>query len=359
MCFFENERRQVMEKFTQQVETWYAVHRRDLPWRDTGDAYRIWLSEIILQQTRVAQGLDYYLRFVERFPDVFALAAANEDEVLRLWQGLGYYSRARNLHAAARRVAELGAFPTTYEGVRALKGVGDYTAAAVCSMAYGQPHAVVDGNVYRVLSRHFGVETPIDTAQGKREFAELADALLDRKQPGLYNQAMMDFGALQCTPRQPDCLSCPLAGSCRALETGRVADFPVKAKRTVPTDRHFVYIYVRCGADILLRRRPSGDIWQGLYEPLLIEFTVPADERAVMAHPLVAAMGAATAPRLVVRGVKHVLTHRRLFADLYVLDAPEDMPVPEGFMRIPETERGDYAVSRLVEMLYEKVSEKR
>ncbi len=346
-----------MENFTQQIETWYATHRRDLPWRDAGDAYRIWLSEIILQQTRVAQGLDYYLRFVERFPDVFALAAAEEDEVLRLWQGLGYYSRARNLHAAARRVAELGSFPTTYEGVRALKGVGDYTAAAVCSMAYGLPHAVVDGNVYRVLSRHFGVETPIDSGQGRREFAALAAAMLDRQRPGLYNQAMMDFGALQCTPRQPDCLSCPLASSCRALEMGRVADFPVKSKRIAPTDRHLIYIYVRCGEDILLRRRTSGDIWQGLYEPPLIEFPSPADEATVMSHPLVAAMNAATAPRLIVRGVKHVLTHRRLFADLYLLEAPKDMPVPEDFIRVLEARRSDYAVSRLVAMLFEKISE--
>ena len=198
---------------------WYSREGRDLPWRRTRDPYRIWLSEVILQQTRVAQGTEYYLRFVGRFPDVRALAAASEDEVLKLWQGLGYYSRARNLHAAARQVVDDfgGRFPTTFAGVRSLRGVGDYTAAAVCSAAYSLPYAAVDGNVYRVLSRLFDIAEPIDTASGRRLFAELARSQLDERDPGRYNQAIMDFGALRCTPSPPRCGECPFGDRCLAL----------------------------------------------------------------------------------------------------------------------------------------------
>ena len=197
---------------------WYSREGRDLPWRRTRDPYRIWLSEVILQQTRVAQGTEYYLRFVGRFPDVRSLASASEDEVLKLWQGLGYYSRARNLHAAARQVVDDfgGRFPTTFAGVRSLRGVGDYTAAAVCSAAYSLPYAAVDGNVYRVLSRLFDIAEPIDTASGRRLFAELARSQLDERDPGRYNQAIMDFGALRCTPSPPRCGECPFGDRCLA-----------------------------------------------------------------------------------------------------------------------------------------------
>jgi len=193
---------------------WYASNKRDLPWRNTVDPYLIWISEIILQQTRVDQGLDYFLRFIRRFPDISTLAEASEDEVLKYWQGLGYYSRARNLHEAAKGMH--GLFPATYEGVRALKGVGDYTAAAVCSIAYGMPYAVVDGNVYRVLSRYFGIDTPIDSTEGRKLFYALAQEMQDKSRPALYNQAIMDFGAMQCVPKSPDCFSCPLLESCFA-----------------------------------------------------------------------------------------------------------------------------------------------
>lgn len=181
---------------------WYEINRRELPWRETSDPYKIWISEVILQQTRVAQGLEYYNRFVERFPDVSSLAEAGEDELMKMWQGLGYYSRARNLHTAAREIVEryAGVFPTDYHDVRSLKGIGDYTAAAICSFAYNQPYATVDGNVYRVLARLFGIDLPIDTPAAKRRFVELATDLLDRQQAALHNQAMMEFGALQCVP---------------------------------------------------------------------------------------------------------------------------------------------------------------
>ena len=212
-----------MSEIADKLIDWYGVNGRDLPWRRTRDPYRIWLSEVILQQTRIAQGMDYYLRFVARFPDVGALAAADEDEVLKLWQGLGYYSRARNLHAAARQVVERygGRFPAAYADVRSLKGVGDYTAAAVCSIAYDAPCAVVDGNVYRVLSRLFDLDLAIDTAEGRKAFAALADEQLDRRRPARYNQAIMDFGALQCTPANPSCNDASPCGGDRKETFGR------------------------------------------------------------------------------------------------------------------------------------------
>ena len=253
--------------FAEAVEAWYGRHGRRLPWRDTADPYHIWISEIILQQTRVAQGYDYYVRFVRRFPDVFALAAASEDEVLAAWQGLGYYSRARNLHAAARSIAAAGAFPTTYEGVRALRGVGPYTAAAICSFAYGLPHAVVDGNVYRVLARHFGLSTPIDSTAGRHEFAALAEALLDRKAPALYNQALMDLGATVCLPGgAPLCGDCPLRDLCRAKALGLQAELPLREKRAVRRREALtVYLLVREGR-VALRKRPGRGLLAGLWE---------------------------------------------------------------------------------------------
>ena len=259
-----------MEPVSDILLSWFAREGRDLPWRRTRDPYRIWLSEVILQQTRVAQGLEYYLRFTERFPDIAALAAAPEDEVLKLWQGLGYYSRARNLHAAARQVMSRfgGVFPATYGEVRALPGVGDYTAAAVCSIVYDAPCAVLDGNVYRVLARLFDIGIPIDTTAGKRTFAELAQLQLDTSRPGLYNQAIMDFGALQCTPAQPRCGDCPLAGRCLALAAGTVGVRPVKQGRAKVRDRWFNYLHVTCGGQTLLHRRGGGDIWQAFRELL-------------------------------------------------------------------------------------------
>ena len=241
---------------------WYSREGRDLPWRRTRDPYRIWLSEVILQQTRVAQGTEYYLRFVGRFPDVRALAAASEDEVLKLWQGLGYYSRARNLHAAARQVVDDfgGRFPTTFAGVRSLRGVGDYTAAAVCSAAYSLPYAAVDGNVYRVLSRLFDIAEPIDTASGRRLFAELARSQLDERDPGRYNQAIMDFGALRCTPSPPRCGECPFGDRCLALAAGTVVSRPVKQGRTQVRARRFHYLRAGGPCCAAVRDATSGRV---------------------------------------------------------------------------------------------------
>ena len=330
-------------KFANVLLKWYEEHKRSLPWRDTKDPYRIWISEIILQQTRVVQGYDYYLRFLERFPDVFVLAAASEDEVMQQWQGLGYYSRARNLHAAAKTIANMGHFPTTYEEIRALKGVGDYTAAAISSFAFGLPTAVVDGNVYRVLARHFGIFTPIDTATGKRVFRELAQQLLDEQHPGDYNQALMDFGALQCTPQSPQCTDCPLANTCVAFSTDSVDQLPVKSKKTEVKTRYFVYLYIRCEGKI---------IWQGLYEPPLFEFNHKAEFDEVV---LSADLPLDSRYRLVAEGVKHVLTHRVLLADCYEVNVPAEafsILIERGYTVVDEKVRSEFAAPRLVTRLY-------
>lgn len=304
----------------------------------------IWLSEIILQQTRVAQGLSYYMRFAERFPTPAALAEADEDEVLKYWQGLGYYSRARNLHAAAKSMS--GVFPTTYEGVRALKGVGDYTAAAICSFAYKMPYAVLDGNVYRVLSRVFEIKTPIDSPSGKKEFSALAQKLLDKTHPDDYNQAIMDFGATVCTPASPQCLLCPLAEQCQAYQNGRAEKFPVKQQKTKISARYFHYIYVEQGKNTWLHKRGAGDIWQNLYEPPLLETTA-----AVAPLPKAAWL---KKPQLLAAPVKHILSHRVIYADLWKVALPPAFPVPEEFIRVPAKDVKEYAVSRLVQNLLEK-----
>lgn len=338
-----------MDNISDILLDWYARHGRDLPWRRTRDPYRIWLSEVILQQTRVAQGMDYYLRFTERFPDVGSLAAAPEDEVLKLWQGLGYYSRACNLHAAARQVAERfgGVFPRSYDEVRSLRGVGDYTAAAVCSAAYDAPCAVLDGNVFRVLARLFDIDLPIDSTAGKRTFAELAQTQLDMRCPGRYNQAVMDFGALQCTPAQPGCADCPLAARCLALAAGTVAERPVKQAKTKVRDRWFNYLHVTCGDRTLLRRRGEGDIWQGLYEFPMIETDRAADFSELTDSEEFRTVLGGVEWRLLrsVAMPKHQLSHQTLHAVFHRFEifSPVDFP------SVPTAMLGDYAVPRLID----------
>ena len=332
--------------FTTTILQWFSENGRALPWRETRDPYAIWLSEIILQQTRIEQGRPYWERFMQRWPTVEALAEASEDEVLREWQGLGYYSRARNLHQAAKQIVARGGFPTTLDGLRKLKGVGDYTAAAIGSFAFGLPAAVVDGNVYRVLARHYGIATPINTTEGKKEFAALAQSLL----PGLsgfsgrsglsvygeYNQALMDFGATQCTPQSPQCPSCPLQETCVAFREGRISELPVKQRTLKVKERHLTYIYIRYNGETALRRRPAGDIWQGLYEPLLTD-RVPCG--AVLLR----------------QNVKHVLTHRVLYADFWLWKPAERPQLPEGYFWTPESDLDRYAVPRLIELLFDSL----
>lgn len=258
-----------MNELQETLALWYEAHKRELPWRTHPTPYHVWLSEVILQQTRVSQGLDYYRRFVERWPSVEALAEATEEEVLKMWQGLGYYSRARNLHQCARQVVERhnGVFPADFGQLRQLQGIGNYTAAAIAAIAFGLPHAVVDGNVYRVLSRLYDIDTPINTDKGVKLFAELADDLLDRSHPGRHNQALMEFGALQCLPKNPDCTACPLQSHCLAFAHRSVSQRPVKEKKTKTKTRFFHYLVLRTPNDgLYLRKRQGNDIWKNLYD---------------------------------------------------------------------------------------------
>lgn len=261
-------------KFSNKLIYWYLQNDRDLPWRKSNNPYFIWLSEIMLQQTRVAQGLSYYLKFTTSFPTVFDLANADESTVLKMWQGLGYYSRARNLHYSAKIIAnELnGQFPTTYKEIIKLKGIGDYTASAIASICFNKPTAVVDGNVYRVLSRYFGIATPINSSAGIKEFKTLAQTLIDKNQPGTYNQAIMDFGALHCKPQNPLCESCPFADSCIALEKKITKELPVKEKKIKVKKRYFNFLVVKTDDEkTIFSERKGKGIWQGLYQFPLIE----------------------------------------------------------------------------------------
>lgn len=370
--------------FSNQIISWFRENGRALPWRETRDPYAIWLSEIILQQTRIVQGLEYWERFMAQYPTVEALAAASEDEVLKLWQGLGYYSRARNLHAAAKQIVEMGKFPDTLEGIKSLKGVGDYTAAAIGSFAFDIPAAVVDGNVYRVLSRYFGIDTPINSTQGKKEFAALAQSLIpgggnEKIKPeafemelspiSAYNQGMMDFGAIQCTPQSPKCLLCPLAETCEALRNDRVAELPVKEKKLKVQTRRLTYIYIRCQEEtsangeqvepmIAIHRRGKGDIWQGLWEPYnasdfkktSIEYHEDIEK---MFHLPTASLNYGITR--IAKDVKHVLTHRILLADFYLLETDGRFPLPADYIWIKESEFDQYGIPRLIEILLEKL----
>ena len=329
-------------EFANTIISWFQENGRALPWRETKDPYAIWLSEIILQQTRIAQGWEYWERFMAQYPKVEDLAAASEDEVLRLWQGLGYYSRARNLHAAAKQIVALGKFPDTLEDIKSLKGVGDYTAAAIGSFAFDIPAAVVDGNVYRVLSRYFGIDTPINSTQGKKEFAALAQSLIPASDAVAYNQGMMDFGAIQCTPQSPKCLLCPLAETCVALREGRVEELPVKLKTLKVQTRRLAYIYIRCNGEIAIHRRGEGDIWQGLWEPY-----------NVSGLPALPTFDAPLA--LKAKDVKHVLTHRILLGDFYLLETKKRPLLPDDYIWIKESEISEYGIPRLIEILLEKL----
>lgn len=269
---------QNMIKFNKQLVNWYGLNARDLPWRNTRNPYQIWISEIIFQQTRIDQGFHYWHRFIDRFPTIDLLANAEEQEVLTIWQGLGYYSRARNMHFASKQIMSEfgGVFPDTYEKILRLKGVGTYTAAAVSSIAFGERQVVADGNVLRFLSRYAGILDPVDSSQGKKSITDLAMTLLDDADPGTFNQALMEFGALYCVPRNPDCKNCIFSNDCKAYEMGATNEIPVKSKKVIVRKRFFNYLFLytldqnnqRC---FLMQRRGEGDIWQGLYEFPMIE----------------------------------------------------------------------------------------
>ena len=345
-----------MHEIVERIFTWYDGHCRTLPWRATRDPYAIWISEIILQQTRVAQGYGYFVRFVERFPTVESLAHADEDEVMRMWQGLGYYSRARNLHYAAKQIVAMGGFPESYEGIRSLKGVGDYTAAAIASFAFDIPRAAVDGNVCRVWSRVLGIDEPIDSARGKQQIAEAAQMMLPAEHAAKYNQAMMEFGALQCVPHNPDCMLCPLADKCVALSEGRVEQLPVKSHKIKVTSRYLTYLYIHTSDTLLLHKRTADDIWKNLYEMPLIESQGSLDAEALFSTSEFAQWHSQL-PRYVykgcVDGVKHVLSHRVLHVTFHELEVQGELPCPDGFVAVPYEELHRYALPRLIERYFE------
>lgn len=303
------------QAFSLKIITWYRENPRDLPWRETADPYKIWLSEVILQQTRVAQGLPYYYSFVREFPTIKDLALADESEVLRLWQGLGYYSRARNLHSCAKYIWNQleGKFPPTYEGLIKLKGIGSYTAAAISSFAFGEVKAVVDGNVFRVLSRYFGIETDIGSSKAKREFESLANQLIPASNPAEFNQAMMDFGARLCVPKSPDCSNCPIKSNCFAFNHNLVKTLPIKIKKTKIKERNLDYLVIRCGEFWVWNKRGEGDIWTGLHDfPLIDSKTLPFDE------------GEIEKPKAYPKKYRHLLSHQRIHASFSELSIPDE-----------------------------------
>jgi A/G-specific adenine glycosylase len=308
--------------FQPEIITWYLNNKRDLPWRNTSDAYIIWLSEIILQQTRVEQGLPYFNRFLNAFPTVQDLAAASESEVLKLWEGLGYYSRGRNMLHTARAILERhdGIFPTQYDTLINLKGIGDYTAAAISSFAANESRAVLDGNVFRVLARYFGIDTPINSPAGKKTFSALADELIQRQNASVYNQAIMEFGALQCKPKSPLCETCPLRQGCFAFNHKQTQQLPVKLKPAQKRVRHFNYFVAEQNGQVLMKQRAAGDIWQQLYDFPLVEtsaehYAVPEE----FAQKNLELFGFTPVLRPVINK-KHVLTHQIIYVQFFALD---------------------------------------
>ena len=332
-------------KFSNTLIHWYLQNNRDLPWRKSKNPYFIWLSEIMLQQTRVAQGLSYYIKFTSTFPTVFDLAKADESTVLKMWQGLGYYSRARNLHFSAKQISkELnGIFPSTYEEIIKLKGVGDYTASAISSICFNEPTAVVDGNVYRTLSRYFGIHTAINSTSGIKEFKLLAQTLIDASQPGTYNQALMDFGALHCKPQNPLCETCPFCNSCVAFEKKLTKELPVKEKKIKVKKRYFNFLVIKTNdhKTILTERKGKG-IWQGLYQFPLIENTETIREKEIIASKEFNDLFPAetTISLFNKKEIVHKLSHQHLYTQFWIVETKtlknanisweniQDFPVP-------------------------------
>lgn len=334
-------------KFNSVLNNWYSKNKRDLPWRKTKDPYKIWLSEIILQQTQIVQGLPYYEAFTRNYPTVFDLAKASESEVLKLWQGLGYYSRARNLYFTAKYISETlnGVFPTTYNDLKNLKGVGDYTASAIASICYNLPTAVVDGNVYRVLSRYFGVDIPINSTEGIKTFKALATELIDRHNPGDYNQAIMEFGARQCKPKNPDCITCPLNESCIAYHEGTISALPVKLKKTKISIKHFNFlVFISNDGKTHFEERTKKGIWQNLYQFPLIETKNEASDitntdafKDFSEHNYIEVTLYNKAPLI------HKLSHQHLYTKFWIIETEklDRTAIPIGTLK-------DYPTSKLI-----------
>lgn len=331
--------------FEEEITRWYKLNKRDLPWRKTRDPYLIWLSEIILQQTRVNQGLSYYEKFSEKYPTVQDLANEKEDEVLKLWQGLGYYSRARNMHFTAKYIVENlnGKFPSSYDEILKLKGVGEYTAAAVASFSFDEKKAVLDGNVFRLLSRYFGIHLPIDSSAGKKEFKSLANDLILEKEPGTYNQAIMEYGALVCTPKVPGCKSCRLSINCEALSKNEVDILPLKSKKINKRDRFFNFLVITDGESAYLQQRLEKDIWIRLFQFPLLETeqeisSIENNSLIDSKHYLVN-----------VSDHKHLLSHQTIYAKFWLFKSETALPQNSKFKIVSISEIHNFAVPKLIE----------
>ncbi|WP_405564353.1 A/G-specific adenine glycosylase [Polaribacter sp. Asnod6-C07] len=311
--------------FSNTLIYWYLQNSRELPWRKTKNPYYIWLSEIMLQQTRVAQGLSYYLKFTSTFPTVFDLAKAEESTVLKMWQGLGYYSRARNLHFTAKQIASdfNGEFPSTFKEIIKLKGIGDYTASAIASICFDEPTAVVDGNVYRVLSRYFGIDTPINSSAGIKEFKKLAQTLIDETQPGTFNQAIMDFGAIQCKPKKPLCMFCPFADGCVALQKNLIETLPVKEKKVKVRNRYFNFLVIKTNDNkTILSERKGKGIWQGLYQFPLVESDKNINKNELISSDEFVALfpNETTISLFNKKEIVHKLSHQHLHTQFWIVE---------------------------------------
>lgn len=342
---------------TESLLHWYSQNKRPLPWRETRDPYKIWLSEVILQQTRVAQGTDYYHRFLIAFPDVQSLAAAAEQEVLKLWQGLGYYSRARNMHHTAKEIVEKhkGIFPGSAAGLKSLKGIGDYTAAAIASICFEEPIAVLDGNVARVITRLYAIDVAIDTNIGRKTITDLANTLLDKNHAGAFNQSVMELGALVCTPKSPSCLTCPLAFACEALKNNTIEKFPVKTPKKAATIRHMNYLVISFMQNneefILMRKRTGHDIWKNMYDFPCIETENAADTPQVLDRYEKQELWG-TLP-YVIKHISdeyiHQLSHRRLLAK-FVRIAVQGIPeMKENIVFVPKDQIAELPIPRLID----------
>ena len=345
-----------MNGFPHDIYKWYSSNKRDLPWRKTNDPYKIWISEIILQQTRVKQGINYYNRFVDEFPTVFELANASEDQILKLWQGLGYYTRARNLHFTAKVIVNHcnGVFPADFETILSLKGIGYYTAAAIASIAFNLPYATVDGNVYRVLTRFFGISTPIDSEKGKSEIQKIATSILPEINAGFHNQALMEFGALQCVPKSPDCKSCPLSYSCYASKNNLTNQLPVKTIKIKQSTRYFYYYFIERQDSILLEKRTGNDIWKNLHQFPLIESEKELSDLEILNLKIPFLNCETINIKSVSPTVKHVLTHQNIYARFIQIETETDCLNHTNFIRVNKKDIYKFAVPKLLEQYFKK-----
>ena len=339
-----------MADFNTLIKDWYRLNKRDLPWRQTKDPFKIWLSEIILQQTKVEQGLSYYLKFTDHFQTAEDLAKTSEQEVLNLWQGLGYYSRARNLHFTAKTIVNehKGTFPKTYTELLKLKGVGSYTAAAIASFCFDESVAVVDGNVYRVLSRVFDVKIAMDSSEGKKYFFDLAQNLIDKVEPALFNQSIMEFGALQCVPKNPNCEICPLESICLSKSNGTWMNRPVKSKKTSVKNRFFHFLIFQKDQTTYLQKRSGKDIWQNLYQFPLIETQEDSELNNFENY-------SPFPPSKISAEIVHVLSHQKIHARFYHFNHLPSK-INTDWIAVKMAEIQDYPIPRLIDRYLETES---